>query len=136
MFSILIKPVYVIRYVLPSLPLFLLFLAAGLCDLRPYLMRAGFAVLLTVNVFGTLEYYRLPMKPDLRRVAQYLILKVRAGDKLAVIPGNEWYSLKFNLAQLGRTGWSSMLVFPTHGTDNVYQSAVDSPISAAIGPIY
>jgi hypothetical protein len=134
LFSLLIKPVYVIRYVLPSLPFFLL-LAAGLCELRPNLMRPGFALLLTANVFGTLEYYRVPTKPDWRSVAQYLIMEVQAGDKLAVIPGGEWYTLKYNLARLGSSGWSSTLVFPNCGAENVYQCAVAGPAVVSSGPI-
>jgi hypothetical protein len=63
-FSILIKPIYVMRYVLPSLPFFLLLLAAGLCELPLLIMTTGFALLLTANVFGTVEYYRVPTKPD------------------------------------------------------------------------
>ena len=65
-FSILIKPIYVMRYVLPSLPFFLLLLAAGLCELPLLIMTTGFALLLTANVFGTVEYYRVPTKPDRR----------------------------------------------------------------------
>jgi hypothetical protein len=101
--SFLIKPVYVIRYVLPSLPFFLLLLAAGLCELRPALMKVGLGLLLIANGFGTLEYYRVPTKADWPDAIEYLVSRIRPDDKVAIIPRYECDAFDYNLSRLGRS---------------------------------
>jgi hypothetical protein len=132
--SLLIQPIYVMRYVLPSLPFFLLILAAGLCELRATVMRAGFVVLLAANVLGTLEYYRVPSKPDWRQAAEYLVSRVRAEDKLAMIPWYQWCPLKYNLSRLGHTDLAPMVVFPAR--DSISYLPSRSAMSAALAPTY
>jgi hypothetical protein len=101
--SFLIRPVYVIRYVLPSLPFFLLLLAAGLCELRPVLMKVGLGLLLVANVFGTLEYFRVPTKADWPNAIKYLVRRIRPDDKVAMIPWYEHDAFDYNLSRLDRS---------------------------------
>jgi mannosyltransferase len=110
--SFLIKPVYVMRYVLPSLPFFLLLLAAGLCELRPALMKVGLGLLVVANVFGTLEYYRVPTKTDWREAIEYLVSRIHPDDKVAIFPGYESYAFDYNLSRLDRSLPKATVVFP------------------------
>lgn len=110
--SFLLKPVYVMRYVLPSLPFFLLLLAAGLCELRPALMKVGLGLLVVANIFGTLEYYRVPTKPDWRDAIEYLVSRIHPDDKAAIFPGYESYAFDYNLSRLERSLPKGTVVFP------------------------
>lgn len=110
--SFLIKPLYVIRYVLPSLPFFLLLLAAGICELRPALMKVGLGLLLVTNVFGTLEYYRVPTKPDWPAAIEYLVSRIRPDDKVAIFPGYESWAFDYNLSRLDLSLPKATVVFP------------------------
>jgi mannosyltransferase len=111
--SFLIKPVYVMRYALPSLPFFLLLLAAGLCELRPALMKVGLGLLVLANVFGTLEYYRVPTKPDWREAIEYLVSRIHPDDKVAIFPGYESDAFDYNLSRLDRfLPKATTVVFP------------------------
>ena len=119
--SLLIKPVYVMRYVLPSLPFFLLLLAAGLCELRPALMKVGLGLLVVANVFGTLEYYRVPTKPDWREAIEYLLSRVDPDDKVAIFPGYETCTFDYNLSRLDRSLPKARVVFPEKPDSTVYE---------------
>ena len=130
--SLLIKPIYVMRYALPALPFFLLFLAAGLCELRQAAMRAGLAVLLTANFFGTMEYYRVPSKPDWRQASEYLVSRVRPEDKLGIIPGYEWEALEYNLSRVSHTDLTPIVVFGW----NFISSPSPNAMAAAFAPAY
>jgi mannosyltransferase len=110
--SFLIKPLYVMRYVVPSLPFFLLLLAAGLCELRPALMKVGLGLLVAANVLGTLEYYRVPTKTDWREAIEYLVSRIRPDDKVAIVPGYDRYAFDYNLSRLDRSLPKAMVVFP------------------------
>ena len=105
--SLLIKPMYVMRYVFHPFHFSFLFLPPAFASCGRQLMRAGLGVLLVANVFGTLEYYRVPSKPDWRRATEYLVSRVRAEDKLAMIPGYESCAFKYNLSRLDHTDWQA-----------------------------
>jgi hypothetical protein len=100
--SFLLKPVYVMRYVVPSLPFFLLTLAAGLFELPPAFMKVGLGLLLVGNSFGTLEYYRVPTKPIWPGAIDYLVSDLRPDDRIALIPSYERIALDYNLSRLDR----------------------------------
>jgi hypothetical protein len=118
--SFLIKPVYVMRYVLPSLPFFLLLLAAGICELRPALMKVGLGLLLVANVFGTLEYYRVPTKSDWPAAIEYLVSRIRPDDKVAIFPGYESCAFDYNLSRLDLFLPKATVVFPEEEDSIVY----------------
>jgi hypothetical protein len=132
--SLLFQPIYVLRYVLPSLPFFLLFIAAGVCELRPILMQAGCALLLVANFYGTLEYYRVPSKPEWRQAVEFLASRIRPQDKLAVVPWYEWCPFKYNLSQLDHADLASMAVFPAR--DSLSYFPTWSSLSLALAPTY
>jgi hypothetical protein len=132
--SLLIRPVYVLRYVLPSLPFFLLLLAAGLCELRSVLWWTGFAVLVSVNLVGTFEYYLFPSKPPWSDVAAYFGSRVRPGDKLAIVPFYEWFPFKHYLSLPGTSQAPYNLIFPA--TDSLVYSPRANEISNALAPTY
>jgi mannosyltransferase len=110
--SFLVKPVYVMRYVLPSLPFFLLLVAAGICELPPALMKVGLGLLLVANLFGTLEYYRVPTKPDWPGAINCLVSEIRPDDRIALIPNYERIALDYNLWRLNRSLPKGMVLLP------------------------
>jgi 4-amino-4-deoxy-L-arabinose transferase-like glycosyltransferase len=101
--SFFVKPVYVTRYVLPSLPFFLLLLAAGLYELPLSLMKVGLGLLVVANFFGTLEYYRVPTKPHWPGAINYLVSEIRPDDGIALVPSYERIALDYNLWRLDRS---------------------------------
>jgi mannosyltransferase len=124
--SFLIKPAYVMRYVLPSLPFFLLLLAAGLCELRPALMKVGLGLLLVANLFGTLEYYRVPTKPDWPEAIEYLVSRIRPDDKVAIFPGYELCAFDYNVSRLDRSLPKAAVIFPKQG-DSIAFDLISAP---------
>jgi mannosyltransferase len=128
--SFLVKPVYVMRYVLPSLPFFLLLLAAGLCELPPALMKVGLGLLLVANFFGTLEYYRVPTKPDWPGAINYLVSEIRPDDRIALIPSYERTSLDYNLSRLDRSLPKGIVLLPKE-QDSLIASDLSTNVMSA-----
>ena len=125
---------YNLRYIVPSLPFFLLLLAAGLNEARPAMMKVGFGLLLVANCFGTLEYYRTPTKPDWRSAVEYLIPRIRRDDKLALIPWQARCSFDYNLSRLSGSLPPAAIVFPLT-TGFLVPSSTDEML-AAVAPTY
>jgi hypothetical protein len=132
--ALVILNLFEIRYAAPSLPFFLLLVAARLNELRPALMRVGLGLLLMANVYGTFEYYRTPIKPDFRGVIKYMLPRMRPGDKLAMIPWQARYSFDYNLARLGASLPATTMGFPLETSFLVPSSPVK--MLDAVAPTY
>jgi mannosyltransferase len=55
----IVHPLFVFRYLIPSLPALALVVAAGIVNLKPFALSAAFCVVISVlSVLGTVSYYR------------------------------------------------------------------------------
>lgn len=79
----LLSPLFVERYLITTLPAFLLLLAAGLDNLlrrAPWLGLATAAAIFFVSARGVWIQATIPIKPDMRAAAQFVCPRLESGD--------------------------------------------------------
>ena len=98
--SLTIKPVYVYRYLIVSLPAFVLTVGFLISRIqRPparWLAASAAAVLLAIGAWSTLF---LPHKPDWNGVARFMLSSACPGDVLITSPGWQWTPVNYALEQ-------------------------------------
>jgi len=85
----LVHPMWKERYLIVSLPAFVLLVAAGIADLElPVLRRATAAVVAVLMVLALVGYYRGSVKQDAdwRAASAYTLANTRPGDGLWFLP--------------------------------------------------
>jgi mannosyltransferase len=83
LFSLLVKPVFIPRYLIVSLPALTLLVAAGIGCLRPRMLRGGaLLVILLLEIRGLHDWYANQRKEDWRAATPFVVARARPGDGL------------------------------------------------------
>jgi mannosyltransferase len=110
----LIRPMYVTRYVLISLPFFALIAASGLCYFLPRLLfAAALAAIVAVSLVCDYSYYRAGGKPqDWHKLIAYVSSMTEAGDRIAFVPSYCRMPFDYARRDYGGTSGSLSVVYP------------------------
>ena len=84
LFISIVHPLFVFRYLIPSLPALMLVIAAGIVKLKPIALSAAFCVLISIlSVLGTVSYYPGDfdiIRGEWRTVFAYVFDHAQPGD--------------------------------------------------------
>ncbi|HEY6418523.1 MAG TPA: glycosyltransferase family 39 protein, partial [Candidatus Binataceae bacterium] len=79
----LIQPIVVIRYFILFLPLLVILVAAGVCQIRPVrILTMVTVIVLMFEGWGTIAYYRHFHKANVRAAVQFVVSNMQSGDAL------------------------------------------------------
>jgi mannosyltransferase len=103
-FSVLVRPIVVGRYLIGVLPALALLAAAGVWGLRWGVLRAAaLAMLLTFAAGGLSRWYGGMPKEDWRSAVRYVLAQAEPGDRVAFHP--RYIRTAFDYYALPREGW-------------------------------
>ncbi len=126
-----VKPLFVLRYFISSLPALLLLAACGLARLRrPALILPAFLCLLVLSVRGTISTYQQDIdiqRDDWRDTTQYLLQHAQPGDALMFhvpmgrMPYEFYHSLSAPLSA------APVVLYPHHADHITFLDFVEKP---------
>ena len=91
-------PLFIVRYVLISLPFYLLIVAAGWCQFRDrWVAASGVALLVLLSLWADQAYYSYSARPDWRQAISYVGGSARDGDRLIFVPAESRLEFDHNL---------------------------------------
>jgi mannosyltransferase len=129
-----VRPLFLARYLIISLPAVMLLAAVGLAALRPLERAAALIILLVLSALGTAAYYRQDMHPrdDWRVASRYLLSHTQPGDVLVfyTAPGRapfEYYRWLFH------GDWQEPAVaYPSHVHGSDYRDFIPQPLAEVV----
>lgn len=112
-FSVLVRPIFVSRYLIGVLPALTLVAAAGLCSLRPRFVRAvALAAVLLLSARGLAAWYSGMPKEDWRGATTYVLARAEAGDHVAFHPPYISTAFDYYALPVERWSWTSSSSYP------------------------
>ena len=109
----MIKPIFVDKYLLESLPFAVLLLAAGLDRLRPRALSLGALVLiLAVSIHADVAYHRQSDKDDWRAATRYVVTSAQPGDAALFFPRFVFAPYDYYRGSLHATAQLPVVIYP------------------------
>jgi uncharacterized membrane protein len=91
-------PLFIVRYVLISLPFYLLIVAAGWCQFRDrWVAASGVALLVLLSLWADQAYYSYSARPNWRQAISYVSSSARYGDRVIFVPAESRLEFDHNL---------------------------------------
>ena len=128
-----VKPLFVLRYFISSLPALFLLAACGLARLRrPALFLPAFLVLLVLSLRGTISGYQRDIdiqRDNWRDTQQYLLEHAQPGDALMfhVPMGRMPYEFYHSLSAPATAFFAPVVLYPHHADRITFLDFVEKP---------
>src|SRR5262249_6936465 len=101
----LVKPVFVPRYLIVSLPALVLLVAAGICSFRKWWITIpGLAVVCWLAMGGTLAYYHADFdlaREDCRGATEYVLQNAQPGDAIVFHKEQNRFAYSYYASHIG-----------------------------------